>query len=165
MECNAEDCGFQMLNVDAIVTFVQEESDTVDDETDEDEDNSESSKGPSNVDMFSALEIAMEWFEQQSECCPTQLLLLKRIRYLVAKKRRCTMVQRKISKTPMEILKMLSKVYCESTMARFKDYEWHRRFKEGRESIKYNERDGRPTTSRKTENVALVAECVRNDRR
>ncbi|GFV51350.1 hypothetical protein TNCV_4687131 [Trichonephila clavipes] len=39
--------GFQMLNNDEIVTSVQE-SDPVDDETDEDEDN-ESSKGPSRV--------------------------------------------------------------------------------------------------------------------
>jgi len=99
MACDAEDCGFQMLNDDEIVTSVQEESDPVDDETDEDEDNNnnESSKGPLNADAFAALETAMEWYEQQSECCPTQLLLLKRIRDLAAKKRRCTMVQRKIS--------------------------------------------------------------------
>ncbi|GFV03233.1 hypothetical protein TNCV_4018301 [Trichonephila clavipes] len=30
----------------------------------------------------------MEWNEQQSECCPTQLLLLERIRDIAAKKRR-----------------------------------------------------------------------------
>ncbi|GFX15752.1 uncharacterized protein TNCV_2132381 [Trichonephila clavipes] len=46
--CDAEDCGFQMLNDDETVTSVQE-YDPVDDETDEDEDNNESSKGPSNV--------------------------------------------------------------------------------------------------------------------
>ncbi|PRD23205.1 UNVERIFIED_CONTAM: hypothetical protein NCL1_47048 [Trichonephila clavipes] len=61
-----------------IETSVQEESDPVDDETDEDEDNNndKSSKGPSNAEAFSALETAMEWYKQQSECCPTQLLLL-----------------------------------------------------------------------------------------
>ncbi|GFU54476.1 uncharacterized protein TNCV_3024531 [Trichonephila clavipes] len=96
---DAENSGFQMLNDDEIVTSVQEESDPVDDETDEDEDNNnnKSSNGPSNADAFSALETAMEWYEQQSECCPTQLLQLKRIRDLVAKKRKCIMVQRKIS--------------------------------------------------------------------
>ncbi|GFV89093.1 hypothetical protein TNCV_4912921 [Trichonephila clavipes] len=79
-----------MLNDDGIVTSVQAESEPADDETDEDEDNNnESSKGPSNAGTFSAL----EWYEQQSECCPTQLLLLKRIRDLAAKKRSCTMVQ------------------------------------------------------------------------
>ncbi|GFT40488.1 hypothetical protein TNCV_4354001 [Trichonephila clavipes] len=62
--------------------------DPVDDETDEDENNNnnESSKGPSNADAFSALETAMEWYEQQSECCPTQLLLLKRVRDLWSEK-------------------------------------------------------------------------------
>ncbi|PRD19052.1 UNVERIFIED_CONTAM: hypothetical protein NCL1_58583 [Trichonephila clavipes] len=69
-----EDCGFQILNDDEIMTSVQEESNPVDDETEEDEDNNnESSKGPSNADAFSALETAMEWYEQQSECSPTQL--------------------------------------------------------------------------------------------
>ncbi|GFW71570.1 hypothetical protein TNCV_2310051 [Trichonephila clavipes] len=37
--CEAEDCGFQILNDDEVVTSVQEEYDPVDDETDEDEDN------------------------------------------------------------------------------------------------------------------------------
>ncbi|GFS60822.1 uncharacterized protein TNCV_2002031 [Trichonephila clavipes] len=72
-----------------IVTYVQKESVPVGDETDEDEDNNsiESSKGPSNADAFSALETAVEWYKKQSECCPTLLLLLKRIRYLTTKKR------------------------------------------------------------------------------
>ncbi|GFV71750.1 hypothetical protein TNCV_1476211, partial [Trichonephila clavipes] len=66
-----------MLNDDEMVTSVKAESDPVDDETDEDEDkNNESSKGPSNAGAFSALETAKEWYEQQSECCSTQLLLL-----------------------------------------------------------------------------------------
>ncbi|PRD26496.1 UNVERIFIED_CONTAM: hypothetical protein NCL1_37945 [Trichonephila clavipes] len=90
MACNAEDCGFQMLNDDEIVTSLKEESDLFDDKTNKDEDNKnyESSKGPSSADTFSALEKAMELYEQQSECCPTQLLLLKRIRDLASKKRR-----------------------------------------------------------------------------
>ncbi|GFW84770.1 uncharacterized protein TNCV_680581 [Trichonephila clavipes] len=73
-----------MLNDDEIVTPMQ--ADPVGNETDEDLDNNnESSKGPSNTGTFSVLDTAMEWCEQQSECCPTQLLLLKRIRDLAAK--------------------------------------------------------------------------------
>ncbi|GFU88718.1 uncharacterized protein TNCV_4443951 [Trichonephila clavipes] len=49
------------------------------------------------ANAFTALETAMELYEPQSKCCLTHLLLLKRIRDLAAKKRRCTMVQRKIS--------------------------------------------------------------------
>ncbi|GFT46673.1 hypothetical protein TNCV_3184761 [Trichonephila clavipes] len=41
MACDAEDCGFQMLNDDEIVTSAQEESDPVGDERAEDEDNNE----------------------------------------------------------------------------------------------------------------------------
>ncbi|GFW72402.1 histone-lysine N-methyltransferase SETMAR [Trichonephila clavipes] len=91
MACDAEDCGFQMLKDDEIVTSEQEESNPVNDETDEDEDNNnnESNKGPSKADAFSALETDMEWYEQQLECCPTQLLLLKRIRDLAATNERC----------------------------------------------------------------------------
>ncbi|GFU81011.1 uncharacterized protein TNCV_1277561 [Trichonephila clavipes] len=92
MAYDAESCGFQMLNDDEIVTFVQKESDPVDDETNEDVDNNnnKSSKGPSMLTRFLCY-TAMEWYEQQSECCSTQLQLLKRIRDLAAEKRRCTM--------------------------------------------------------------------------
>ncbi|GFV12270.1 uncharacterized protein TNCV_1537661 [Trichonephila clavipes] len=45
MACDADDCGFQTLNDDEMVTSVQAEFDPVDDETGEDEDiNNESSK-------------------------------------------------------------------------------------------------------------------------
>ncbi|PRD21625.1 UNVERIFIED_CONTAM: hypothetical protein NCL1_51228 [Trichonephila clavipes] len=98
MACDAEDTGFQMLN-DEIVTFEQEESDSVDDDTGEDEDinNNESSKDPSNADTFFAMETAMEWYQQQSECCLTQLLLLKRIKDVTVEKLRCTIVQQTLS--------------------------------------------------------------------
>ncbi|GFS59974.1 uncharacterized protein TNCV_3957661 [Trichonephila clavipes] len=59
--------GFQMLNDDDIVTSVQEVSNPVDVETDEDDNiNNESSKDPSNADALSALETAMELYEQNS---------------------------------------------------------------------------------------------------
>ncbi|GFW60410.1 uncharacterized protein TNCV_942771 [Trichonephila clavipes] len=85
MACDVGDCGFQMLNNDEIATSVQEECDPVDDETDEDEDNNrnnESSKSPSNADAFSALETAMEWYEQQSAvllnyCCSRESEILQ----------------------------------------------------------------------------------------
>ncbi|GFW17082.1 hypothetical protein TNCV_2762061 [Trichonephila clavipes] len=50
MACDAEDCGFQILNDSEIVTSVQEKSHPLDDEKDEDEDNNnERSKAPSNA--------------------------------------------------------------------------------------------------------------------
>ncbi|GFV57356.1 hypothetical protein TNCV_3285841 [Trichonephila clavipes] len=47
-----------MLNDDEIVTSVHEESDPVNDDN-----NNESSKGPSNADVFSALETVMEYVQ------------------------------------------------------------------------------------------------------
>ncbi|GFT11429.1 hypothetical protein TNCV_1144871 [Trichonephila clavipes] len=94
MACDEEDGGFQMLNDDEIVTSVQEEYDPVDDETDEDEDNNDSSKSPSNADALSALETAMEWYEQQSAVLLNNYCS-RESETLQQKKRRCTMVQRK----------------------------------------------------------------------
>ncbi|PRD32478.1 UNVERIFIED_CONTAM: hypothetical protein NCL1_20304 [Trichonephila clavipes] len=92
--------------------FVQKESDPVDDETDEDEDNNnnESSKSPSNAEAFSVLEKTIEWYEQQSEYFSTQLLQLKRIRDLAAKKRRHI---RRIKRTP-SFTKKLEMFECSS---------------------------------------------------
>ncbi|GFX22981.1 hypothetical protein TNCV_2086891 [Trichonephila clavipes] len=66
MICDEEDSVFQLLNDDETVTSVQEKSDPVDDETDEDKNNNNdgSSRCSSNADAFSALEIAMEWYEK-----------------------------------------------------------------------------------------------------
>ncbi|VVC27160.1 Hypothetical protein CINCED_3A011018 [Cinara cedri] len=44
-------------------------------------------KGPTSSEAFTAFETGLEWFEKQAECCPTQLLLLKRLRDLAAGKR------------------------------------------------------------------------------
>ncbi|GFU34608.1 hypothetical protein TNCV_1993341 [Trichonephila clavipes] len=52
-----------------------------------------------------------------------------------------------------------------STALGHEDNLERRRFKEGRGSIEDNERVGRPTTSWNEENVSLVSECVRKDRR
>ncbi|GFU36020.1 hypothetical protein TNCV_4191291 [Trichonephila clavipes] len=45
MACDADDCGFQMLNVDEIMTSMEEESYSIVDETNEDEDNNNESHG------------------------------------------------------------------------------------------------------------------------
>ncbi|GFW15671.1 hypothetical protein TNCV_3581691 [Trichonephila clavipes] len=84
-----------LLNDDEIVTSVQEEFNPVDDETDEDEDNNKngSSKDPSNTD---ARQLRNGTNSNQSIVL-LKLQLLKRIRDLAAKKRRCTMIQRNLS--------------------------------------------------------------------
>ena len=44
-------------------------------------------------------------------------------------------------------------------------FEWHRRFKDGREEVEDDYRSKRPSTSRTDENVGLVRQKERSDRR
>ena len=50
-------------------------------------------------------------------------------------------------------------------MSRTRLFEWHRRFKEGREEVEDDHRSGRPSTSRTDENVDGMKQMVRSDRR
>ena len=45
------------------------------------------------------------------------------------------------------------------------NFEWHWRFKEGREEVEDDHRSGRPSTSRTDKNVERVRQKVRSDRR
>jgi hypothetical protein len=43
-------------------------------------------------------------------------------------------------------------------------FEWHKRFKEGRESLEGDERKGRPSTSRTEESAEVIQTCLAQDR-
>ena len=70
-----------------------------------------------------------------------------------------------LGKTPTEALKLLQEVYGDNTMSRTRLFEWHRKFKEGREEVEDDHRSGRPPTSRTDENVEHVRQKVWSDRR
>ena len=65
-----------------------------------------------------------------------------------------------LGKTLTEALKLLQEVYGEDTMSRTPFFEWHRRFKEGREEVEDDHRSGKPFTSRTDENVERVRQKV-----
>jgi len=61
-----------------------------------------------------------------------------------------------LGKTATEALKLLQDIYGNNIMSRSRLFEWHRRFKEGREEVEDDHsRSGRPSTSRTEENFSV----------
>uniref|UniRef100_A0A8C4NIW3 Mos1 transposase HTH domain-containing protein n=1 Tax=Eptatretus burgeri TaxID=7764 RepID=A0A8C4NIW3_EPTBU len=71
----------------------------------------------------------------------------------------------KLSKTPSESFAMLQQVYGEEIMSRTCAFEWHRRFKEGREEVEDDPRSGKLSTSRTADNIERVKQMMHTDRR
>ena len=71
----------------------------------------------------------------------------------------------RLDKTAVETLDMIRKAFGDLSLGRSTVFEWHARFKAGRESIEDDERSGRPATSKIHENVEKVRELVLEDRR
>ena len=58
----------------------------------------------------------------------------------------------------VKTLKMLGNCFGSDTLKKTAIYEWHERFKSGRESVEDDERSGRPSTSKTDENINKVRE-------
>ena len=71
----------------------------------------------------------------------------------------------RLGKTPSDTLEMLQEVYGDETMSHSRVFEWHKRFKEGREDVEDDSKSGRLSTSRTANNVERVKQMVRGDRR
>ena len=69
----------------------------------------------------------------------------------------------RLGKSPSEALRMLQEVYGQETISRSHVFEWHRRFKEGREEVEDDARSGRPSSSRMEDNVERVWQKVCQD--
>ncbi|XP_067123781.1 jerky protein homolog-like [Centruroides vittatus] len=95
LKCDADDAGYQISSDDEIIASVIDNQDPCDDEEEPSDDN-HAEKGPSSEEAFHGLETAMKWLEQQEECDAIQLLFLKRVRDLAAKKRVSAVKQKKI---------------------------------------------------------------------
>jgi hypothetical protein len=61
----------------------------------------------------------------------------------------------KLSENESETLQMLTEAYGADAMKKQIVFEWRKRFKEGREDVKDNERTGRLKTDRTDENCSL----------
>lgn len=87
LECDEDDPGHELLTDDDIIAQTQVPKDDTDDDDDQDDDYVSVEKGPTNEEAFLCFETAIKWLEQQDECDAMQLLSLKRLRDLAAKKR------------------------------------------------------------------------------
>lgn len=71
----------------------------------------------------------------------------------------------KLNKTASETHEMLQLAYKEAALSRSRTFEWHKRFKKGRESTQDDHRSGRPKTSKTEGNIEVVKEKILSDRR
>ncbi|XP_054281171.1 jerky protein homolog-like [Macrosteles quadrilineatus] len=94
LECDVDDPGYEVMTDDEIIAHVQENGD--DDEEEDYDIDLPNENGPSHDEAFHCLETAMLWLEQQEECDSVQLLSLKRLRDLAAKKRVSGLKQKSI---------------------------------------------------------------------
>ena len=69
----------------------------------------------------------------------------------------------KMKKSATETFQLLTEAYGEDCMSRARVSEWHKRFSEGRESLK-DDRPGRPRTAVTDDNNEKVRDVIRKDR-
>ena len=72
----------------------------------------------------------------------------------------CCKVDFSVTKT----VELIQKTYGDAALSRTTIFEWHKRFREGRESVKDDERSGRPPTSRTDDNIAAVDKMFKEER-
>jgi hypothetical protein len=69
----------------------------------------------------------------------------------------------KLKKTAPKTFEMLKRAYSEECLPRTSVFEWHKKFKEGREWLQNNEREGCPSTSRTKESTEVIQKCLAED--
>ena len=62
-------------------------------------------------------------------------------------------------------VELIQKVCGDAALSQTTIFEWHKRFREGRESVKDNECSGQPTTSGTDDNIPTVNKMVKEDRK
>ncbi|XP_016051893.1 PREDICTED: putative uncharacterized protein FLJ37770 [Miniopterus natalensis] len=70
----------------------------------------------------------------------------------------------KLNKSASETHHLLKEAYGNEVMSRARVFDWHKRFKEGREDVRDDARSGRPVTHRTDENIQKVKDLVCSNR-
>jgi hypothetical protein len=71
----------------------------------------------------------------------------------------------KLKKTATETLQMIQEAYGEDALSRNQVFQWHKKFREGRDDVHDKQRVGPPSTSHMDTNVQKVHDVLNNDRR
>jgi len=61
-------------------------------------------------------------------------------------------------------VELIQKAYGDAALSRTTIFEWHKRFREGRDSVKDDESSGGPTISPTDDNIAAIDKMVNEDR-
>ena len=69
----------------------------------------------------------------------------------------------KLNKTASESFQTITENYGEECVLRTRAFEWYKRFFEGRTDVKDDERSGRPSTSKITENIQKIKKILREN--
>ena len=96
----------------------------------------------------------------------TVLVTLCQCREMDVKKEQCVATKFccKVDFSATKTVQLIQKAYGDAALIRTTIFEWHKRSREGRESVKDHERSGRPTTSRTDDNIAAFDKMVKEDR-
>ena len=70
----------------------------------------------------------------------------------------------KVDFSATKTVELIQKAYGDAALSLTTIFEWHKWFREGRESVKDDERSGPPTTSQTDDNIAAVNKMVKEDR-
>ena len=70
-----------------------------------------------------------------------------------------------LGKTSVETIQMMQKAFGNECMSKTRIKEWYNRFKGGRTSVDSDSRSGRPSTTKKLDNIERVQLAIERDRR
>ena len=71
----------------------------------------------------------------------------------------------RVNFSAIKTVELIQKAYGDAALSRTTIFEWHKRFREGRDSLKDDESSGLHTTSRTDDNIAAVDKMVKGDRK